>query len=1285
MAYLCVPKLSRTFHSYIYYALICAFLSLTVYVPQAKAELPLPAPGSMVQLSATFNPPVLTGIKVHPNNPLRFDFILDKGDSVLVNAQLKAESNRLIKYFLASLTIPEKDLWVNLSPYEKDRIVPESFGQTEMGRDLLAQDYILKQITASLIYPEDEIGKQFWKRIYEDAAKKFGATTVPVNTFNKVWIVPEKAVVYENAEAGTAYVVNSKLKVMLEQDYLSLQRNTVQSKQSANDVNALGSQVVREIVIPQLTKEVNEGKNFAQLRQVYHSLILADWYKQKIKGSILSKVYADQSKVAGIVIGDPKEKQRIYEQYLEAFKKGAYNYIKEEIDAVSQKPIPRKYFSGGFAMSLEGRLDIVQDEAMMSSFSRLSGAHIINVLLRNAADHTPPAPVGTQDARSVHDLDNIVRNTVAVHRVDGSDMHKELFMRYSKFKHGSLKEMSRIAGEVGDKIAQDWEKEIQMHPDDWVIVSSGASRVVGELVAKRFGVHYLNLERTGKALFKFSEYGSLPNQNVRMNVIRNSLTYVDGHYTFSMTGKKVILVDDMLSSGATLRGYAEFLEREFKSVIRGSYVFISINENEDLSLEDKINLFMLNEGGAEALIQMINQEETVVTKYTTSALFLDRRHRKWKNFLMLSPEKRNMVIRSTMVFLYQRTAGIWKNKSEIETDAAMITAEDAVKSRTPQQLAVPFRAAIDDVQRPFGKFFEHLAQKLFLNSLKAGIAQWFEETRFYRSLSRGAGWFRFREKTFYVNHHLRAKKDGSAEVVYKVWAEDPLYFIEFTVEDIKSLSFGIMPHQLSKEQIENMFFPPVDVKAVIERIRTSDNLTRTAHTIANYHDEAKVLSAIAADSGDAWAAWIALGRLHDKPRSNRAVLKALTGRSINGIPDFIEKYRTLNAELDQLLLSQELGYKRSDIRMTGLNRILKKSTDNRLDFTAEKFVLLLNHSLYPEHRNLLPILENEILPLFVELQHPLTLALSNFDEWLAYSVGGYHTEYSKRAVFLSELKDHPWASALLFAGNGPHTRYLYDKADIEDIEAQPHLINGFIGTFWDKMQEAAGLVGQGRIEEADAVGREIKELAGALLNGLLVQSELTTEQYLNTLDDHLSSRQDLLPAVLQRAVALFPKRMPDFLHYVDGLFGNEAADDLAYWNQRNNKKVTIRAVLTGDTEDAKAYRDRIEQSHRRKSYSERMLSVKSAQEMYAAIRNRFLFSVRQDAAMNAVGERQNQTGGIDLTRVPDDLSGNENAGIQFHIDPVQLHQLQQVPGFIPVIVNIQPISELRPFLGLTDS
>ncbi len=142
---------------FLYILVLIAFLANTFGPLPSSAqadEFRLPAPGVRVDLSPEFNPPILKGIKVHPDNPFRFDFILDKGDSNPVisasstvipakagiqnQEQLKQEASKLIKYFLASLTIPEKDLWVNLSPYEKDRIIPQSFGLTEMGRDLLA-------------------------------------------------------------------------------------------------------------------------------------------------------------------------------------------------------------------------------------------------------------------------------------------------------------------------------------------------------------------------------------------------------------------------------------------------------------------------------------------------------------------------------------------------------------------------------------------------------------------------------------------------------------------------------------------------------------------------------------------------------------------------------------------------------------------------------------------------------------------------------------------------------------------------------------------------------------------------------------------------------------------------------------------------------------------------------------------------------------------------------------------------------------------------------------------
>ena len=142
---------------------------------------------------------------------------------------LEQESKKLIKYFLAAMTVPEKDLWVNLSPYEKNRMIASNLAQTEMGRDMLAQDYILKQLTASLIYPEKNLGKTFWDEVYAKAQQLYGTTQIPVNTFNKVWIVADKADVYEHD--NVAYVVGAHLKVMLEEDYLALS-NTYHSAEA---------------------------------------------------------------------------------------------------------------------------------------------------------------------------------------------------------------------------------------------------------------------------------------------------------------------------------------------------------------------------------------------------------------------------------------------------------------------------------------------------------------------------------------------------------------------------------------------------------------------------------------------------------------------------------------------------------------------------------------------------------------------------------------------------------------------------------------------------------------------------------------------------------------------------------------------------------------------------------------------------------------------------------------------------------------------------------------------
>lgn len=333
------------------FVLLC-FVFSCIMPPQGFAQ-PLsamglmPAPGTMMHSEGAFAPAMLWGMTVNPNEPFQFDFLVHRGDETLAADIKEIEYAKLIKYFLAALAVPDTDQWVNLSPYEQNRIIPDNFGVTEMGRDLLAQDYLLKQFSASLTNPDNALGQKFWDGVYAETQKRFGTTEVPTDTVNKVWIVPSKAVVFE--KDNTVYVLESHLKVMTEKDYLANEK----IGHDAGDAEVQGmadvsSQIIRDVILPALEREVNEGKVFAPLRQVFSGMLLATWYKQALKESILGQLYADKSKVNGINL-DPKANQDIYERYVAAFQKGVYNMVREDVDAGTQELIPRKYFSGGAA------------------------------------------------------------------------------------------------------------------------------------------------------------------------------------------------------------------------------------------------------------------------------------------------------------------------------------------------------------------------------------------------------------------------------------------------------------------------------------------------------------------------------------------------------------------------------------------------------------------------------------------------------------------------------------------------------------------------------------------------------------------------------------------------------------------------------------------------------------------------------------------------------------------------------------------------------------------------
>jgi hypothetical protein len=277
--------------------------------------------------------PSLKGVILNPRDPFKMEFILDTSGNAMPS---KAEVSTVVSYFLAALTLPEEELWVNLAPYEPDRIIAHDLSVTQMGETLLAQDYLLKQLSAALTFPEQEPGKSYWNAIQgRDAIYRVRGN----NNFNKVWITPKAALVREGDHS--AYIESASLQVLTDVDYVAAQQNGI----------GAGSNAFKTYILPQVEETVNHARAFAPLRQVYSAFIMATWFKQKLKQSIFT-AYIDQKKTTGIDTVDKQVCDRLYRQYLTAFAQGAYNYIKSErvvprFIASGTKISRRRYFSGG--------------------------------------------------------------------------------------------------------------------------------------------------------------------------------------------------------------------------------------------------------------------------------------------------------------------------------------------------------------------------------------------------------------------------------------------------------------------------------------------------------------------------------------------------------------------------------------------------------------------------------------------------------------------------------------------------------------------------------------------------------------------------------------------------------------------------------------------------------------------------------------------------------------------------------------------------------------------------
>ncbi|MFA4842749.1 MAG: hypothetical protein WC658_02835, partial [Candidatus Omnitrophota bacterium] len=252
---------------------------------------------------------------------------------------------------------------MNLRPDSPDNIIDDYLAETEVGKILLEADLQLKKDTASATNPQTLEGKEYWNKLYKKAEELFGYENITIPTLTRPWIVPGEIIIRETPE--NAYIYKATLKVMLEQDYLKSPQSTVNSQQyNFSDprlkvLNEYSSQLIRELIIPKITQAVNTAKRYAPLRQVYYSLILAQWFKSKYSpqstvNSPQNSLYAsliDTRNLNGITAKEDYSKETYFKQYQDSFNKGEYKIEEPHYTPFGQTI--RSYFSGGITFGGE--------------------------------------------------------------------------------------------------------------------------------------------------------------------------------------------------------------------------------------------------------------------------------------------------------------------------------------------------------------------------------------------------------------------------------------------------------------------------------------------------------------------------------------------------------------------------------------------------------------------------------------------------------------------------------------------------------------------------------------------------------------------------------------------------------------------------------------------------------------------------------------------------------------------------------------------------------------------
>jgi tetratricopeptide (TPR) repeat protein/3D (Asp-Asp-Asp) domain-containing protein len=291
------------------------------------------------------------GVTEDSSGNINFDYLFKaqkaKGTSPGINVNNSTTLG--LTAFKTGLVVPNNKFWVNLMPWEPDRIIDEQLAQSEVGRIMLEADLQMKRDISNYENPcANETGKASWilldkkrEALTQRCMERFPGEIKNINNvwFNpttRFWIVPDKVYAYIN---GTQiYIINATLTIYSEpvaehssfqvenQDTTTLSKSSIEElNKSAKEYGQYEKELIDRMILPYVVADVNYRKTYEDLRDVYVALALAQWYKSRITHSMdIFRNNLDSSNYTLLKAMRPWSPKEIWDEFIYSYKNGEY-------------------------------------------------------------------------------------------------------------------------------------------------------------------------------------------------------------------------------------------------------------------------------------------------------------------------------------------------------------------------------------------------------------------------------------------------------------------------------------------------------------------------------------------------------------------------------------------------------------------------------------------------------------------------------------------------------------------------------------------------------------------------------------------------------------------------------------------------------------------------------------------------------------------------------------------------------------------------------------------------